>query len=269
MSIYAIGDIQGCYQPLRRLLDKLQFDAAEDTLWIAGDLVNRGPQSLETLRYVRSLGDAAVCVLGNHDFHLMALHYGLREPRSKDHTLEQVLQAPDRDEIIEWLRHLPIMFHDDNHRHTLVHAGIHPQWTIPQAATIAAEIEALLRCDTPLSALRQLYGATEGDWQTLQNTDWRLRYALNCFTRMRFCDRRGEPDYSRSDAPGAQPDHLLPWFDVSPRGAADHQIIFGHWAALGLHQQANVLALDSGCVWGNSLTAARIPDFDIVSVSCP
>ena len=269
MTIYAIGDIQGCFEPLQRLLDKLHFDPAADQLWIAGDLVNRGPDSLPTLRYIRSLQNSAVSVLGNHDFHLLALHYGIRPRRSKDSTLDQVLDAADADDLIDWLRHRPMLHHDPALNCVMVHAGLHPRWDIRDAEQLASEIEALLQSTDPAAALKQLYGDTDGNWADIRHSPDRLRYAVNCFTRMRYCRQDGSPDYACGDVPGSQPSHLFPWYDIADRPTKEHEIVFGHWAALGLHQQPGVHALDSGCVWGNCLTAARLPDFQITSVSCP
>lgn len=269
MSVYAIGDIQGCYDPLQRLLESLRFDPARDTLWIAGDLVNRGPASLQTLHFLRSLGESAVCVLGNHDFHLLALHYGIRERRGKDSTLDQVLDADDADDLIDWLRERPLLHHDAALNCVMVHAGLHPQWSLAEAEQLATDVQSLLRSPRPAAALAQLYGDTNGSWAQLRHSPERLRYAVNCFTRMRYCAADGSPDYRCDAVPGSQPATLLPWFDVPERNSQRHEIVFGHWAALGLHQQPGIHALDSGCVWGNCLTAARLPDFQITSVDCP
>ncbi len=265
MSIYAIGDVQGCYEPLQLLLQKINFKPANDSLWFAGDLVNRGPDSLKTLRFVKSLGKSAVTVLGNHDIHLMALYYGLR-PRGKDPTLEQVLNAPDIDELIQWLQQQPMLHKQGNN--VLVHAGLHPHWSIETALQLANELQQVISTVDDQSALAPLYGPSDGEWATVEHTDLRLRYAVNCFTRMRFCNQRGELDLKQSCAPGEQPAHLTPWFNVEGRSTSNLCIIFGHWAALGLHQQPGIHALDSGCVWGNSLTAMRLDDLEIFSVNC-
>lgn len=265
MSTYAIGDVQGCYEPLQRLLDKINFDTAADTLWFAGDLVNRGPQSLETLRFVKSLGNNAVTVLGNHDIHLLALHYGLRA-REKDPTLEQVLDAADANELISWLQTLPVMHTE--HDYVLVHAGIHPQWSIELAASLAREIEAGLQLVNSSTGLAKLYGPSEGSWKQAEKSENRLRYAVNCFTRMRYCSNDAEPDFRHSCEPGAQPAGLQPWFNINQRQAAGSKIIFGHWAALGVMQQNGIHALDSGCVWGNALTAMNLQDESLHQVPC-
>ncbi len=265
MATYVIGDIQGCFEPLQRLLDKLRFDPASDTLWFAGDLVNRGPDSLATLRYVRSLGNAAVTVLGNHDIHLMALYYGLR-PRGKDPTLDQVLNAPDVAELIHWLQQHPLLHRQGEH--VMVHAGLHPQWTIETAESLAAELESTLQSITNSDELAPLYGPTTGNWQDAESTDQRLRYALNCLTRMRFCTRKGIPDYKYSCAPGEQPAKLQPWFTVKKRPTENLTVLFGHWAALGVHKQPGIYALDSGCVWGNTLSALKLEDYSLHQASC-
>lgn len=265
MAIYAIGDIQGCYEPLQLLLEKINFNPTDDSLWFAGDLVNRGPDSLKSLQFVKSLGESAVTVLGNHDIHLLALYYGLR-PRGKDPTLEQVLEAPDVDELIQWLQQQPLLHVQDNF--VLVHAGLHPHWHIETALKLAEEIHQIISTLDEQSALAPLYGPSDGEWANAEHTEARLRYAVNSFTRMRFCNKKGELDLNCNSAPGDQPEHLLPWFNLEDRPTDNMNIIFGHWAALGLHQQSGIYALDSGCVWGNSLTAMRLDDLKIFSVSC-
>ncbi len=265
MATYAIGDVQGCFEPLQRLLEKLRFDPANDTLWFAGDLVNRGPQSLESLRFVKSLGQSAITVLGNHDIHLLALYYGLR-PRGKDPTLEQVLDAPDVEELIVWLQQQPLLHQSKSN--VLVHAGLHPHWTIETATTLAREVEAILHKLDGKDALAPLYGPTDGEWASADKSEHRLRYAVNCFTRMRFCNQKAAPDFKYSCAPGEQPKKLQPWFTIDNRPTETLSIIFGHWAALGVHHQPGIFALDSGCVWGNALTALNLDDFTFYQVAC-
>ncbi len=265
MTIYALGDIQGCFDALERLLDKIHFDPRVDKLWFAGDLVNRGPKSLDTLRFVKSLGKSAITVLGNHDIHLLALYYGVRPP-GKDPTLTQVLDAPDVSELVHWLQQQPLL-HIHNH-FALVHAGIHPHWTIDTALSLARELQEQLSALTRKEDLKNLYGPTSGDWQSEQHSDTRLRYALNIFTRMRFCSPGAIADFKHSCPPGEQPEHLVPWFDVSNRVNTDTTILFGHWAALGFKQQPGICALDSACVWGQSLTAVDLSDMSVHQVSC-
>lgn len=263
MATYAIGDVQGCFNALQRLLDKIQFEPATDILWFAGDLVNRGPDSLKTLQFVKSLGHSAITVLGNHDIHLMALYYGLR-PRGKDPTLEHVLDSPDIDQLIFWLQQQPLLhIHKD---FALVHAGLHPKWTIKTAIELAAELHELISNLDSQTALSAIYGPSDGEWRHAADTNDRLRYALNCFTRMRFCNKHAELDFKFSCAPGEQPAHLQPWFDLTQRPTKDINIIFGHWAALGVHQQDGIYALDSACVWGRQLTAMRLSDQKLFQV---
>lgn len=265
MATYAIGDIQGCYEPLQLLLEKISYSPTSDTLWFAGDLVNRGPDSLKSLRFVKSLGDSAVTVLGNHDIHLLALYYGLR-PRGKDPTLEQVLDAPDVDELIQWLQQQPLLHRQDNF--VLVHAGLHPHWKIETAVQLADEVHQIISTLENESSLAPLYGPGDGQWTDAEHTDLRLRYAVNCFTRMRFCDNQGQLNFKYSSKPGEQPEHLKPWFSIEDRPTENLDIIFGHWAALGVYQQPGIYALDSGCVWGNSLTAMRLEDLELFCVDC-
>lgn len=265
MTIYAIGDVQGCYKPLQRLLDKLRFDPVVDKLWFAGDLVNRGPDSLDTLRFVKSLGENAVTVLGNHDLHLLATFYGLR-PKDKDPCLTQVLDAPDTDELIGWLQGLPLLH--TSAEFALVHAGIHPKWDIDTALLFARNAEEKLRAVKTSEDMAELYGPSPGNWTIGDNEKERLKYTINSFTRMRFCTRESVLDFSHACAPGQQPPELIPWYSVDDRPAANTKIIFGHWAALGALIEDNIYALDSGCVWGNALTALNLTDLSLQQVFC-
>ncbi len=290
MSTYVIGDIQGCFDELQQLLDQIAFDPAHDTLWFVGDLVNRGTGSLQTLRFVKSLGDNAITVLGNHDLHLLALFCGVR-PKGKDPTLEPILNAEDSHALIHWLCRQPLLHREDNT--VMVHAGLHRNWGIDTAESLAKEIEAKLASariaanpavnldadpeseiegTVDLEALRStmasLYGATTGTWSDNEGTDNRLRYAVNCFTRMRFCDQNGTPDFKNSGAPGTQPDTLVPWFELQNESQKQHTLLIGHWAAMGLQTIDNLYALDSGCVWGNTLTAMRLSDKKQYHVKC-
>jgi len=284
MSIYVIGDVQGCYDELRKLVDQIAFDPEADTLWFTGDLVNRGSGSLQTLRFVKSLGTRAITVLGNHDLHLLAIYCGIR-PTGKDPTLEPILEAPDVHDLIQWLAGRPILHREG--KNVMVHAALHRDWTLDAATALAHEIESslvsatrqgsssedLFEENTTLkkslrSVLASLYGTTDGTWAQNNHTAHRLRYATNCFTRMRFCNRHGVPDFQHSGPPGSQPDSLVPWFEMQNDSQLQHSIFIGHWAAMGLHTAGNLRALDSGCVWGNSLTAMRLADQRIFSVSC-
>lgn len=260
MSTYAIGDIQGCYQPLRRLLEKIQFDDKQDTLWFTGDLVNRGPQSLQVLRFVYQLGGKHQTVLGNHDLHLLAVASGTRTPHHSD-TLHDILAAPDKTELLDWLRFRPLLVQHPASGYVMTHAGIAPAWTIEQAIKLAHEVEAVLRGDDASALYQHMYGNQPDHWDdALTGTD-RLRCIINYFTRMRFCHRDGRLDLTYKGTIPDKPADLVPWFDVKPRVHAETKIIFGHWAALsGEVDVPNLFALDTGCVWGGKLTAMRLED---------
>ncbi|HYH42887.1 MAG TPA: symmetrical bis(5'-nucleosyl)-tetraphosphatase [Burkholderiales bacterium] len=264
MSTYAIGDIQGCYDELRRLLDRIAFDPARDTLWIVGDLVNRGAQSLETLRYVSSLGDRAVTVLGNHDFHCLVVAAGVRKPHRGD-TLDAILEAPDREELLHWLRGRKLMHAGEGY--ALVHAGLLPQWTIPEALGLAAEVEAVLQGPDHAQFLRHLYGNTPDAWNASLKGYDRLRVIVNAMTRLRLCDVHGVMEFSHKTA-GDLPPGYLPWFDVPGRASADTPIVCGHWAALGLMLRDDLAAIDTGCVWGRELSALRLEDRRLYQCEC-
>jgi bis(5'-nucleosyl)-tetraphosphatase (symmetrical) len=257
MSVYAIGDVQGCYQPLRSLLARIGFDPARDRLWFTGDLVNRGPQSLEVLRFVKGLDDRAVCVLGNHDLHLLAVAAGTAR-RNKRDTLDEVLRAADREELLQWLRTRPLLHHDVNLGRTLIHAGLLPSWDLADARRLALEAESALQGDQPEIFFRHMYGDLPDHWnERLRGVD-RLRVIINAFTRLRYCDLEGNMDLRPKGPPGSQSPDLLPWFQVPGRRSREHKIIFGHWSALGLWQGDGVIGLDSGCLWGGSLSAVRL-----------
>lgn len=257
MAIYAIGDIQGAYDELQALLEKIGFDAAEDRLWLVGDLVNRGPRSADVLRFVRGLGDRAVAVLGNHDLHLLAVAAGTRPPSSHD-TFDDVLSAPDRDELVSWLRFRPLMHHDPELGYVLVHAGLAPSWDLDAARRCAADVEAELRSDGYVAFLREMYGSKPDRWSDELTGMERLRFTLNCFTRLRLCDASGRLHLKEKDSPFNRADGLIPWFDVPGRASGELQIVFGHWSTLGCYRKPGVFALDSGCVWGGALTALRL-----------
>ena len=268
MTTYAIGDIQGCFTELQQLLEQVQFNREKDTLWFTGDLVNRGPQSLEVLRYVKSLGDRHQVVLGNHDLHLLAVAYGFRQQHPGD-TLDDILSAPDRRALLDWLRSRPLFVYDEALGYAMSHAGLAPNWTISQAQKLANEVETLLRSDIPEVFFREMYGNQPDAWnEQLTGTD-RLRCIVNFFTRMRLCHPDGRLDFSYKGALNEKPQDLIPWFDVKQRVNAKEKIIFGHWAALGGKVDVpNVFALDTGCVWGNCLTAMRFGDEKIFCVKC-
>ncbi len=257
MTVYAIGDVQGCQDELERLLDKLAFDPVRDRLWFTGDLVNRGPRSLDTLRRVRHLGEAAITVLGNHDLHLLAVAQGVRRLKARD-TLAAILEAPDRDELLDWLRTRPLA-HQEGH-YLMVHAGVIPQWTAAEVLERAAEVESWLRGEHYPVLLKNLYGDTTDQWSEQLHGWSRLRFIVNCLTRMRYCDRNARLDFQCKSAPGLQPAHLIPWFELKDRKTRPLEIIFGHWSTLGAWRGRGVTCLDSGCLWGGTLSALNLED---------
>jgi bis(5'-nucleosyl)-tetraphosphatase (symmetrical) len=266
---YAIGDIQGCHDALQELLRKLKFSPDRDQLWLVGDLVNRGPQSLEVLRFVRALGSAAQTVLGNHDLHLLALHHDpLRRPRAGD-TVQDVLAAPDRRTLLEWLINQPLIVEDAARGDVLVHAGLVPQWTVAAATRHAAAAMAALRAN-PAEFLAQMYGNQPDRWSDATTDIERHRFTINVLTRLRYCRADGRIDLKRKDAPDAATDKWQPWFEHPTERSPDRRLIFGHWSTLGLVQRPNLLALDTGCVWGGTLTAVNLddPDARAVQVRC-
>lgn len=265
MATYAIGDVQGCFEELQRLLEKIAFDPESDRLWLVGDLVNRGPQSLEVLRFVRSLGETAVTVLGNHDLHLIMLAAGCSRRRADD-TLDAVLAAPDRDELLFWLRHQRLLYAEGEY--VMVHAGLLPQWTVKKARRLAREVEQALVADDYPETLAHLWGSEPAAWSD-DLVGWaRLRVIVNVMTRMRFCTPQGLMEFKTKGEATNPPPGFLPWFAVDGRGSADHVLVTGHWSALGLRLETNLLALDSGCYWGQQLTALRLEDRQVFQVDC-
>ncbi len=266
MAHYAIGDIQGCFFELQQLLDKINFDPAADLLWFTGDLVNRGPHSLETLRFVRALGDRAVTVLGNHDLHLLAVANGQNYRHRQD--LADVLEADDRDELLDWLRHRPFLHRDE--RFCLIHAGLPPQWDIDTAVRCAREAETVLQSDRLGEFLKHMYGDQPDRWSEDLEGWERLRFIVNCFTRLRYCDREGRLALRFSGPPGSQPEGLLPWFRVPGRRSEGQEIIFGHWSTLGFAAERGCYGIDTGCLWGGQLTALRLDgEMYRISIDCP
>lgn len=269
MATYVIGDIQGCHDELQRLVATIGFDPETDRLWFTGDLVNRGPRSLEVLRYVRDLGEGAVTVLGNHDLHLLAVALGGARVRRSD-TLDAILAAPDCDELLEWLRRRPLLHHDERLGFTLVHAGMPPQWDLDTAVKCAHEVEAVLAGSAVAEFFQHLYGDTPDQWRT-DLVGWpRLRFVVNAFTRLRYCDAEGRMALNEKGAPGTQTPELLPWFEVPGRRSQGLRILFGHWSTLGgpSAQRRGILPLDTGCVWGGKLTAVRLDDGALFAVGC-
>ncbi|PZN32737.1 MAG: diadenosine tetraphosphatase [Proteobacteria bacterium] len=256
--LYAIGDIQGCAAEFEQLLERIRFDPARDRLWLVGDLVNRGPRSLEVLRKVKALGAAAVSVLGNHDLHLLAVALAGAPLKSKD-TLEDILRAPDRDELLEWLRHRPMLHHDPTLGITMVHAGLPPQWDLETARACARELEDALRDrERCVTLLTRMYGDEPRRWSPDLAGFERLRFITNCLTRLRFCRADGTLELKYKGTPQDAPPGVLPWFRVPDRRSRSMRIVCGHWSALGYHDSDGVLSIDTGCVWGNALCAVRL-----------
>ena len=265
MATYTIGDIQGCYAELQCLLEKIQFDPIKDQLWFVGDLVNRGPNSLDVLRLVKSLGDRAVAVLGNHDLHLLAVAAGYAKLHHGD-TLDEILAAPDRDELLQWLRLRPLLHTADNY--VLVHAGLVPQWTVPQAAACAREVENVLRSENYPEFFAHMYGNSPTSWDDELTGYKRLRVIVNAFTRMRICTSQGEMEFKFKGELEKIPAGYLPWYEVPNRQSRDATVIFGHWSALGLKLEDRVIALDTGCLWGGCLSALRLENRQLFQIAC-
>ncbi len=270
MATYAIGDIQGCYDELQRLLDKIAFDPNSDTLWLTGDLVNRGPKSLEVLRFVHSLGNSAVTVLGNHDLHLLALWQHQHRHFKSNETLAGIFEADDSEPLLQWLRHRPLMHYDTDLNVAMLHAGLPPQWGRDEALARATEVETILRGPHFHEFLGHMYGNKPAHWsENLSGWD-RLRFIVNCFTRLRFCTLDGKLDFKHKGSPDAQQDtDHLPWYRIPQRKSRDLPIVFGHWSTLGLYRQDNVSAIDTGCLWGGELTALKLEDGGITTLTCP
>ena len=269
MALYAIGDVQGCDRELGALLKALRFSADRDRLWFVGDLVNRGPDSLAVLRRIRALDDAATVTLGNHDLHLLAVAFGSAQVR-RDDTLSEILAAPDRDPLIEWLANRPL-FHEDQALNTcMLHAGLAPQWDVALARQCAQEFEGALRRD-PVQLLGRMYGDQPDRWDEVRSSEERLRFIVNCFTRLRYVDANGRLMLRAKGSPKkAQTKSLIPWFEAQAARWHGPRIVFGHWSTLGFFNNADVTSLDTGCVWGGTLTALRLddPDAQPVQVAC-
>lgn len=259
MATYAIGDIQGCFRTLHRLLGRIQYDPGQDRLWLVGDLVNRGPQSLEVLRWVRAQGDRVTAVLGNHDLHLLGRAFGTRGAKRSD-TLDAVLEAPDCQDLIEWLRRRPLL-HEEG-PFVLVHAGLLPAWTLDEARQLAREAEAALRGPEPARLLETLAGNPR-DWADDLNPGERCRVAIQALTRLRTTGKDGRSIQGFSGPPERAPRGCRPWFELRDEQGAGVTVVFGHWAALGLRIQPGIMGLDTGCVWGGTLTAARLEDGEV------
>lgn len=265
MATYAVGDIQGCYHELVQMLGLIQFDKEKDQLWLVGDLVNRGADSLSVLRMIKSMGDAAITVLGNHDLHLLAVAAGVAELHHSD-TLDEILAAPDRDELLTWLRHQRMLHVQDNH--VLLHAGLLPGWSVEQAQQLAQEVERALRGSDYVTLLEKMYGNTPDHWDEALTGYSRLRVITNALSRMRICTATGEMQFKFKGELDDVPEEYLPWYAVPQRASSDATVVFGHWSALGLIVRPNVIALDTGCLWGGNLTAIRLEDRKLFQVKC-
>ncbi|MBS0309591.1 MAG: symmetrical bis(5'-nucleosyl)-tetraphosphatase [Proteobacteria bacterium] len=266
MTTYAIGDVQGCHASLMALLERIHAETPDPRLIFVGDLVNRGPQSLETLRTIRSLGDKAIALLGNHDLHLLAVANGIRRAHESD-TLDDILQSPDRDEWLDWLRQRPLAHVEDGY--LMVHAGVLPQWSTQQTLALAHEVEAVLRGPDWVDFLRQMYGNFPAKWDDGLSGADRIRCIVNALTRLRFCTPDGTMELTSKEAHGANLPGYQPWFDAPERQTADTTIVFGHWSARGLILEPKLIGLDTGCIWGGKLTALRLSDRKVLQVKCP
>ncbi len=255
MALYLIGDVQGCNNALGRLLEKIGFSPSRDTIYLLGDLVNRGSDSACVVRRLMGYGAAAQCILGNHDLHCLAVANGIRPAHASD-TLSELLAAPDREAMLDWLRYRPLALFE--HGVLMVHAGVLPQWSATQTIAYSAELAGALRQIDYLDFLRTMYGNLPDRWSgSLAGAD-RLRVIVNALTRLRFCTAEGRMEFSTHEAPGAAPTSFMPWFEVPGRATADVTVAFGHWASLGLMLRPRLLGLDTGCVWGRQLSALRL-----------
>jgi bis(5'-nucleosyl)-tetraphosphatase (symmetrical) len=259
MAVYAIGDIQGCYDEFLQLLAKIHFNADTDRLWLTGDIVNRGPQSLAALRHVYAMRDNIQLVLGNHDLHMLATAYHFKQPGRHD-TFTDILDAKDSVLLLDWLRHQPLIHYDAKLDLCLVHAGLHPQWSVNKAMELAGEVEHILQGEKHVEFYQHMYGDKPPQWSESHSGWSRIRFITNMFTRMRYLDSNGIASMSAKGPPGTQPAGFLPWYEL-PRASAEVGIIFGHWSSLPTtadYRKFNVFPVDSGCLWGGQLTALRI-----------
>jgi len=258
MAVYAIGDLQGCYDSFRRLLDKLKFDNNKDRLWLTGDLVNRGPKSLKTLRFVRELGKSVKVVLGNHDLHLLAVANEIGDSTDRFGSLAKILCADDRDELLDWLRRRPLVHYSKKMDTLLVHAGLPPDWSIGKTLDRAKEVESKLRSKSYRKFLAKLYGNSPDRWSGELSGHKRLRFIVNCLTRIRMIDKKGRLDFDHKGPPAGARKGLKPWFEAETPDWEGTRIVFGHWSALGLIINPKLICVDTGCVWGRQLTAVQL-----------
>lgn len=269
MAVYAIGDVQGCYDRLLALVEKLEFDPQKDTIWFVGDMLNRGGQSLETLRYIKSLGDSAVAVLGNHDLHVLAQEIKPLNQRQRNPDLARILDAEDARELLDWLRHRALLHHDRKLNFVAVHAGIAPQWNLEQAKARARQVESELRGPNWKEIIARMYGNEPRAFSRKLKGIRRTRSIINIFTRMRFCDTRGSINFDAKGVPGTQPPGYYPWFEVPGSKPRDFRMVTGHWSALGRFHGMGLWGVDTGCIWGGKLTALRLDVEEPEFISVP
>jgi bis(5'-nucleosyl)-tetraphosphatase (symmetrical) len=271
MSTYAIGDVQGCFDPLIQLLDKINFDPKNDKLWFTGDLVNRGTQSLKTIRFIKTLIEegSALTILGNHDLGMLAIAREAEPFEPKKHSFGDILEAPDKEELLSFLEQQPLLHYDADLDFVLVHAGIHPAWDLTLALSLAKEVEDVLRSNQKYEFYHHLYGDIPNQWQPNLTGFDRIRFIMNCFVRMRFCNEEGKIDLITKESANFHLPGFMPWYNIPGRKNSDLKIIFGHWSTLrGKTDNPKAYALDTGCVWGNCLTAMRLEDTTRFSVAC-
>ena len=262
-SPWVIGDLQGCLDPLLALVGQIPPDAP---IWLTGDLINRGPRSLDTLRWVISQGERITTVLGNHDLHLLSIAAGIRKPHRTD-TYDEILAAPDREQLLDWIRSRPLAHF--GHGWLMVHAGVLPQWTVAQTLALSAELEQVLSGPDWIEFLPRMYGNEPSRWDESLHGEDRLRIVVNALTRMRFVDATGRMEFATKEGIGATPAGFMPWYEAPDRATAGTPIVFGHWSALGLINRPDLVAIDTGCVWGRQLSAMRLSDRTVLQVQCP
>jgi len=267
MPTYAIGDLQGCLKPLLKLLDKIKFSDTSDKLWFLGDLVNRGPESLASLHFIKSLGDSATVVLGNHDLHLLAVAHGHKKANKKD-TLSDILESPERDALLHWLQTRKLLHYDEKLNTIAVHAGIPPTWGLNKARKLAEEVESCLRGNKHAKYFADMYGNIPDTWNDKLKGTERLRVITNYFTRMRFCNEQSQLEFRTKTGPSDAPKGFAPWYSFANKNLKNTRIVFGHWASLnGQTGHSRIIGLDTGCVWGGKLTALRLEDGEKFSVN--
>lgn len=271
MATYIIGDVHGCYKPLKKLLKKIDFNPSKDCLWFVGDIVNRGPDSLKTLVFIMSLGNSAKMVLGNHDFHLLAAYAGLKKFQKKTDTLKPILEHKNADNMIDWLRHQPLIIRDKKLKIAMVHAGIPPQWSLKKALKKAKKVEKILQSNSwQKQIVDDFFGNEPNGYSKNLTAKEKIRYTVNALARMRFCDENGAMDFDLKMHPDDTPkkSKLKPWFTWKDRKAANYEIYFGHWSALGVIDAYNIHTTDTGCLWGRSLTAYSVDKQTRITISC-